>query len=226
MDRINKIYEGEKIMKNLKKGFIILFLAMIAFSNLPATEVSAATNKVTATKSTKKKKIPSVKKGTNIVSVKASSSWKDSKAVKFTAPKTGWYTFTLDDLKSNEEDMEAYFAFFNSPKRKKVMTIYSFSSSKKEKVEFGEYRRGEEGQIAFQLFKGETVYLGANKTKAISYERIRHVEKIEDAPVRANGKRGPTRQKVWTEENEKVEEKSFDYSYKLKIKFSKKEPKW
>ena len=215
-------------MKNLKKGVIILFLAMIAFSNLPATEVSAATNKVTATKSTKKKKIPSVKKGTNIVSVKASSSWKDSKAVKFTAPKTGWYTFTLDDLKSNEEDMEAYFAFFNSPKRKKVMTIYSFSSLKKEKVEFEKYRSGEQGQIVFQLFKGETVYLGANKTKAISYERIQHEEIIKTPPRMHKGMEtiGGVKYHVWVEENEKVEEKSFDYSYKLKIKFSKKEPKW
>ena len=210
-------------MKNLKKGVIILFLAMIAFSNLPATEVSAATNKVTATKSTKKKKIPSVKKGTNIVSVKASSSWKDSKAVKFTAPKTGWYTFTLSDLKSDEEGMVANFAFFDNPKRKKVMKIFSLSLGKEKKVEFGEVDDTVSDRTYFILNKGESVYFASNKTKAISREKVK-VEGEERTRVLSNGKT-VTKIPTWTETIEKEEEKSFDYSYKLKIKFSKNIPK-
>jgi len=67
-----------------------VFVAAFAFSVSPVS-AQAATKKVSAT--TNYKKAPKLKVGTNKVTAKKNNSY-----VKFTAPKTGTYTFTISNI--------------------------------------------------------------------------------------------------------------------------------
>ena len=103
------------------------------------------------------------------------------------------------------------------------MKILDFSSGKKEKLDFGTVYDGCGSRIVVSLHKGQTLYLGSNKTKAITKEKVK-VEGEEYQRVLSNGETVTRRRPSYTKTVETEKEKSFDYSYKLKIKFSKKIP--
>ena len=86
--------KSESIKKIVSMLLVLAVVASIAFTDVASIEVQAATKKVsTSATDAKLKKIPSVKKGTTLVTMKKMHTY-----VKFKATKTKTYTFTISNI--------------------------------------------------------------------------------------------------------------------------------
>ena len=86
--------KSESIKKIVSMLLVLAVAASIAFTDVASIEVQAATKKVsTSATDAKLKKIPSVKKGTTLVTMKKMHTY-----VKFKATKTKTYTFTISNI--------------------------------------------------------------------------------------------------------------------------------
>lgn len=167
----------------IKRALVALTFAVAVAVMVPAAgsvEAQAA-KKVTANK--KYKKAPTVKTGTTTVTSKKSSQ-NVGKYVKFKAPKTGTYKFTVSSFSPADEINCGYFCFYNDPAKydrlrdlkteggrassfhiasKKFMNGFKHGNTKKAD------RYATSRSATMKLTKGQVVYMYLYYTTANKY---------------------------------------------------------